>query len=349
VIMSRAHAFMRGLMLASIVAGCLVPFSIWIWTNAGYYYLQAPLDKDIETWIDNFYQSGFKDQMVFYEQPDAISYYEYCRNNQAMFHFGTCPERFDALPMTVSYRIGWSVSEWRMQGYVTETYVDDAELIGWALPPSEMERRPVNVHSNVREVGIIHSKKRREASSRSSSVDKGEAKARIAPLKEKGRVAIEGERSTSVGEVPLARRASSQDRKPSRPSPYATGTRYTTEKMEAVCVAASSPTSSEVLDICARWLMDTGCRHDLIAKEDALSLVNEAMEVEPLPFNTAGGRKVSKHMIPMRAEGFGRQSAAVANAYLMEKTPPVLSVGKRVHWHGCSFVWMNGFSPLHDN
>jgi len=73
--------------------------------------------------------------------------------------------------------------------------------------------------------------------------------------------------------------------------------------------------------------------------------VNEAMEVEPLPFNTAGGRQVSKHMIPMRAEGFGRQSAAVANAYLMEKTPPVLSVGKRVHWHGCSFVWMNGFLP----
>jgi len=160
-----------------------------------------------------------------------------------------------------------------MQGYVTEKYVDDAELIGWALPPSEMEKRPANVHSNVREVGIIHSKKRREASSRSSSVDKGEAKARVAPLREKGRVAIDGERSTSIGGVPLARRASSQDRKPSRPSPYATGTRYTTEKMEAVCVAASSPTSAEVLDICARWLMDTGCRHDLIAKEDALSLL----------------------------------------------------------------------------
>ena len=86
--------------------------------------------------------------------------------------------------------------------------------------------------------------------------------------------------------------------------------------------------------------MDTGCRHDLIAQADALSLLSDAMEVEPLPFNTAGGRKVSNQMIPMRAEAFGRQSAAIANAYLKEKTPPVLGIGKRVHWHGCSFVWL---------
>ena len=86
-----------------------------------------------------------------------------------------------------------------------------------------------------------------------------------------------------------------------------------------MCVAVASPTSAEVLDVCARWLMDTGCRHDLIAKDDALSLVGDAMEVEPLPFNTAGGRKASKHMIPMKAEALGRQSAAIANAYIMEK------------------------------
>ena len=79
-------------------------------------------------------------------------------------------------------------------------------------------------------------KKRSRTSSRASSVDKGESDARIVPLKEMRTIAISGESTVSLKGVNVDRRASSRERKQSMPSPYATGTRYTSQRIEEVCV-----------------------------------------------------------------------------------------------------------------
>ena len=53
-----------------------------------------------------------------------------------------------------------------------------------------------------------------------------------------------------------------------------------------------------------------------------------------MQFNTAGGATDANSMLPMRIPELGDTDAAVANAYILDDTPGVISVGKRVNLGG---------------
>ncbi len=91
-----------------------------------------------------------------------------------------------------------------------------------------------------------------------------------------------------------------------------------------------------------KWLIDTGCAHDLLSEKDAQRLGARGCTVPLLTFETAGGLvstdKGAKVWIPEFQEEV--QPHALATG-----TPAVLSVGARCMEMGYSFIWMAGHLP----
>ena len=82
-------------------------------------------------------------------------------------------------------------------------------------------------------------------------------------------------------------------------------------------------------------LIDTGCGHDLVGKRDVAQLrkfVHPA--VEPLFLKTANGSTDANEVIDVTVEGFGEE----VQPYILESTPPVLSVGVRCAEMGYTFI-----------
>ena len=92
-----------------------------------------------------------------------------------------------------------------------------------------------------------------------------------------------------------------------------------------------------------KFLMDTGCGHDLISqrkveKHGLETLVSE----EAISFQTANGVTNTDLISNFQTESFTEP----INAYVLDDTPSVLSVGKRCMKQGYGFVWPPGDNPF---
>ena len=89
---------------------------------------------------------------------------------------------------------------------------------------------------------------------------------------------------------------------------------------------------------CTRsWLMDTGCKYDLATRASVppshQDLIAEA--IIPLTLSTANGLVSCNQVVSTQAGGFEE----VAEPYLLDATPDVLSSGRRCVEDGCEFHW----------
>ena len=85
-----------------------------------------------------------------------------------------------------------------------------------------------------------------------------------------------------------------------------------------------------------KFLMDTGCGHDLIAQKKIEKHNLETLVTpEPISFQTANGVTDTDLVSNFQTESFKEP----INAYVLDDTPSVLSVGKRCMNHNYGFVW----------
>ena len=111
--------------------------------------------------------------------------------------------------------------------------------------------------------------------------------------------------------------------------------------------AVISTTHCEVcpghLDAKIKFIMDTGCGHDLISNE---KVVKHNLEIfvgkETMKFQTANGVTTTEVVAKCKTDSFDEP----IEAYVMENSPSVLSVGKRCMNHGYTFVWPHGREPF---
>ena len=95
------------------------------------------------------------------------------------------------------------------------------------------------------------------------------------------------------------------------------------------------------------WLMDTGCGHDLIGQQEVKHLSNLYHHAEhPQSFHTANGATYSDLVIDMSCKELDKNHRTF-EAYLMDGTLPVMSIGLRCEDHGYDFVWLGsrGWPP----
>ena len=90
------------------------------------------------------------------------------------------------------------------------------------------------------------------------------------------------------------------------------------------------------------WLADTGCAYDLVAKEDLPKrLIRKIFQdMEPVSLHTANGIiEVSDKVSYKGARGH------LLEPYVLDSSPPIISIGKRCMNHGWSFIWKAGRTP----
>ncbi len=91
------------------------------------------------------------------------------------------------------------------------------------------------------------------------------------------------------------------------------------------------------------WLMDTGSGNDLLAESQlGASAVDLEPCTEPVLLNTANGLARVERQVPLDLLPLGES----ASALVLQSTPPVLSIGKRVMDLGYSFLWGAGRQAL---
>ena len=92
-----------------------------------------------------------------------------------------------------------------------------------------------------------------------------------------------------------------------------------------------------------KFLMDTGCGHDLISQKKIERRDPETLVTpEPISFQTANGITDTDLVSNFQAESFKEP----INAYVLGDTPSVLSVGKRCMNQNYGFVWPPGREPF---
>ena len=92
-----------------------------------------------------------------------------------------------------------------------------------------------------------------------------------------------------------------------------------------------------------KFLMDTGCGHDLISQKKIQKHELETLVAsEPISFQTANGITESDLMSNFSTDSFEEP----INAYVLDDTPSVLSVGKRCMNQNYGFIWPPGREPF---
>ena len=90
------------------------------------------------------------------------------------------------------------------------------------------------------------------------------------------------------------------------------------------------------------WLMDTGCPFDLLQKSEALENGIQVQKLaKPFSLNAAGQKTPVREFSDVFLAPLGRE----ASPYVLESTPNVLSLCKRVLYEGYSFKWMKDQPP----
>ena len=97
--------------------------------------------------------------------------------------------------------------------------------------------------------------------------------------------------------------------------------------------ASAEPSNKSV-----RFIMDTGCGHDLISQRKVKELGLETfLDNDGMTFMTANGLTDSNEITIMDHEGLGQ-----CKLHVLNQTPAVLSIGSRCSKEGYSFVWPEG-------
>ena len=92
-----------------------------------------------------------------------------------------------------------------------------------------------------------------------------------------------------------------------------------------------------------RFIMDTGCGHDLISREKAKAMNLTVKEgPDSINFMTANGVTTTSDVAEINVGELPIQT----EAHVLENTPSVFSVGKRCMEQGYSFVWPAGELPF---
>ena len=104
------------------------------------------------------------------------------------------------------------------------------------------------------------------------------------------------------------------------------------KQIEGTCVSANASGKS------VRFIMDTGCGHDLISQRKVKELGLETyLDNDGMTFMTANGLTDSNEITMMDHENLGQ-----CKLHVLNQTPAVLSVGSRCTKEGYSFVWPDG-------
>ena len=115
--------------------------------------------------------------------------------------------------------------------------------------------------------------------------------------------------------------------------------------MEARTAAkAKKSVDAEVPDhrMVEKWIVDSGCGHDLVARILVASFPDIVFKVDrPITFNTANGLAPSTDQARIGVKELGQ----VVKAWIMEKSPAVLSLGRRCMQDGFDFIWRFGRTP----
>ena len=91
-----------------------------------------------------------------------------------------------------------------------------------------------------------------------------------------------------------------------------------------------------------RWLVDTGCGYDLVARSHIESMKKWVRKaVKSKSFQTASGKTTADQVARMTVSEFGEEIAP----YMLDSTPAVLSVGYRCMNLGYPFIWPKGENP----
>ena len=97
---------------------------------------------------------------------------------------------------------------------------------------------------------------------------------------------------------------------------------------------ASADTSGKSV----RFIIDTGCGHDLISQRKVRELgLDTFLDNEGMTFMTANGLTDSNEITVMDHEGLGQ-----CKLHVLNQTPAVLSVGSRCTKEGYTFIWPEG-------
>ena len=104
------------------------------------------------------------------------------------------------------------------------------------------------------------------------------------------------------------------------------------QRKQSSCVPAEPLTKS------VRFIMDTGCGHDLISQRKVKELGLETfLDNDGMTFMTANGLTDSNEITVMDHEGLGQ-----CKLHVLNQTPAVLSIGSRCSKEGYSFIWPEG-------
>ncbi|MCP3676954.1 MAG: hypothetical protein GY721_05020, partial [Deltaproteobacteria bacterium] len=90
-----------------------------------------------------------------------------------------------------------------------------------------------------------------------------------------------------------------------------------------------------------RWVMDTGSPHDLIARDEVTG-DDESTVTREFVLRTANGPAHVTTRVRSRIPGM---NGAEARYLVLNQTPAVLSIGRRVMENGYDFVWRAGEQP----
>ena len=92
-----------------------------------------------------------------------------------------------------------------------------------------------------------------------------------------------------------------------------------------------------------KWLMDTGCGHDLIGRAKAKSLgVEIEKDDDEIVFQTANGSTSTSDVAKIVVDELDE----TVEPHVLDETPTVLSVGRRCMKMGYAFHWMPGKLPF---
>ena len=85
------------------------------------------------------------------------------------------------------------------------------------------------------------------------------------------------------------------------------------------------------LDLSEKWLCDTGAAYDLVPRDIANDHTDFRSPAKPINFQTANGVHHADTTLSMTTPALGDDES---EAYIMNNTPPALSVGLRVMHRG---------------
>ena len=91
-----------------------------------------------------------------------------------------------------------------------------------------------------------------------------------------------------------------------------------------------------------RFILDSGSGHDLISARKAERMNLRKRTCEPIMFHTANGSTATQTEAEIDLGTFDMTS----QAYVLDDTPSVMSLGKRCMEEGYSFVWPSGKMPF---